>query len=90
MKDLMRVKGFGHRIAPITPDEARTFGMDSFFPSAKLYNPNGQNYVPVDHQLMLTYTESPEGQIVHVVLTRQAQPLRSSHWAPPMTPTASR
>ena len=43
MKDLMRVKGFGHRIAPITPDEARTFGMDSFFPSAKLYNPNGQN-----------------------------------------------
>ena len=40
--------------------------MDSFFPSAKLYNPNGQNYVPVDHQLMLTYTESPEGQIVHV------------------------
>lgn len=66
MKDLMRVKGFGHRIAPITPDEARTFGMDSFFPSAKLYNPNGQNYVPVDHQLMLTYTESPEGQIVHV------------------------
>lgn len=90
MKDLMRVKGFGHRIAPITPDEARTFGMDSFFPSAKLYNPNGQNYVPVDHQLMLTYTESPEGQIVHVVLTRQAQPLRSSHWAPPTTPTASR
>ena len=66
MKDLMRVKGFGHRIVPITPDEARTFGMDSFFPSAKLYNPNGQNYVPVDHQLMLTYTESPEGQIVHV------------------------
>ena len=61
MKDLMRVKGFGHRIAPITPDEARTFGMDSFFPSAKLYNPNGQNYVPVDHQLMLTYTESPRG-----------------------------
>ena len=43
-----------------------SFGMDSFFPSAKLYNPNGQNYVPVDHQLMLTYTESPEGQIVHV------------------------
>ena len=66
MKDLMRVKGFGHRIVPITPDEARTFGMDAFFPSAKLYNPNGQNYVPVDHQLMLSYTESPEGQILHV------------------------
>ena len=66
MKDLMRVKGFGHRIVPITPDEARTFGMDAFFPSAKLYNPNGQNYVPVDHELMLSYTESPLGQILHV------------------------
>jgi pyruvate dehydrogenase E1 component len=31
LKDLMRDKEFGKRIVPIIPDEARTFGMDSFF-----------------------------------------------------------
>ncbi|MEX5261714.1 pyruvate dehydrogenase (acetyl-transferring), homodimeric type, partial [Kocuria sp. CPCC 205263] len=30
LRDLMRAKEFGHRIVPIVPDEARTFGMDSF------------------------------------------------------------
>ncbi|MEX5307765.1 pyruvate dehydrogenase (acetyl-transferring), homodimeric type, partial [Kocuria sp. CPCC 205258] len=33
LKDLLREKEFGHRIVPIVPDEARTFGMDSFFPT---------------------------------------------------------
>ena len=32
--------------SPIIPDEARTFGMDSFFPTIKIYNPNGQQYTP--------------------------------------------
>ena len=41
LKDLMRDKEFGNRIVPIIPDEARTFGMDAFFPTAKIYNPNG-------------------------------------------------
>ena len=36
VKDLMRVKGFGERIVPIIPDEARTFGMDAYFPTAKI------------------------------------------------------
>ncbi|WP_156759737.1 pyruvate dehydrogenase (acetyl-transferring), homodimeric type [Microbacterium karelineae] len=66
LKDLMRVKGFGNRIVPIIPDEARTFGMDSYFPSAKIYNHNGQNYLSVDRDLLLAYKESPEGQIMHV------------------------
>ncbi|MFW0154929.1 pyruvate dehydrogenase (acetyl-transferring), homodimeric type [Rothia sp. P6271] len=66
MKDLMREKDFGKRIVPIVPDEARTFGMDSFFPSAKIYNPLGQNYLAVDRELMLAYKESPAGQIQHV------------------------
>ncbi|MDF2827405.1 MAG: aceE, partial [Mycobacterium sp.] len=39
LKDLMRSKDFGNRIVPIIPDEARTFGMDAFFPNAKIYNP---------------------------------------------------
>ncbi len=66
MKDLMREKDFGRRIVPIVPDEARTFGMDSFFPTAKIYNPSGQNYLSVDRELMLAYKESPAGQIQHV------------------------
>ncbi|WP_313822188.1 pyruvate dehydrogenase (acetyl-transferring), homodimeric type [Citricoccus sp.] len=65
LRDLMRDKDFGHRIVPIVPDEARTFGMDSFFPTAKIYNPNGQNYLSVDRELMLAYKESPQGVLLH-------------------------
>jgi pyruvate dehydrogenase E1 component len=66
LKDLMRDKEFGQRIVPIIPDEARTFGMDSFFPTIKIYNPHGQRYTPVDHDLMLAYRESEQGQILHL------------------------
>ncbi|WP_136056339.1 pyruvate dehydrogenase (acetyl-transferring), homodimeric type [Microbacterium sp. K24] len=66
LKDLLRSKDFGHRIVPIIPDEARTFGMDAYFPTAKIYNPNGQHYTSVDRELLLAYKESPQGQIVHV------------------------
>ena len=65
LKDLMRSKGLGERIVPIIPDEARTFGMDSFFPTAKIYNPKGQNYLAVDRDLFLSYKESPAGKILH-------------------------
>ncbi|MCU1410459.1 MAG: aceE [Rhodoglobus sp.] len=66
LKDLLRAKDFGHRIVPIIPDEARTFGMDAYFPTAKIYNPQGQHYTSVDRELLLAYKESPQGQIVHV------------------------
>ena len=66
LKDLMRDKEFGPRIVPIIPDEARTFGMDSFFPTIKIYNPHGQRYTSVDADLMLAYKESKEGQILHL------------------------
>ncbi|MFT4211833.1 MAG: pyruvate dehydrogenase (acetyl-transferring), homodimeric type [Microbacterium sp.] len=66
LKDLLRAKDFGHRIVPVIPDEARTFGMDAYFPTAKIYNPNGQNYTSVDRELLLAYKESPQGQLVHV------------------------
>ena len=61
----MRDKKFGQRIVPIIPDEARTFGMDAFFPTAKIYNPNGQNYLSVDRDLVLAYKESAQGQLIH-------------------------
>ena len=65
LKDLMRDKEFAPHVVPIIPDEARTFGMDSFFPTIKIYNPHGQNYTPVDNDLMLAYRESSAGQIYH-------------------------
>ncbi|MEP9414237.1 pyruvate dehydrogenase (acetyl-transferring), homodimeric type [Gordonia sp. VNQ95] len=64
-KELLRDKEIGKRIVPIIPDEARTFGMDSWFPTLKIYNRNGQLYTSVDAELMLAYKESSEGQILH-------------------------
>jgi pyruvate dehydrogenase E1 component len=66
LKDILKDKNFGNRIVPIIPDEARTFGMDAYFPTAKIYNPQGQHYTSVDRELLLAYKESPQGQIVHV------------------------
>ena len=65
LKDLLKDKDFGARLVPIIPDEARTFGMDAYFPTSKIYNPHGQNYVSVDRELLLAYKESPAGQIIH-------------------------
>ena len=64
-KELLRDKEIGKRIVPIIPDEARTFGMDSWFPTLKIYNRNGQLYTAVDAELMLAYKESEIGQILH-------------------------
>ncbi len=65
VRDLMRDKEIGNRVVPIIPDEARTFGMDSFFPTAKIYNPRGQTYAAVDRTQLLAYKESEQGQILH-------------------------
>jgi pyruvate dehydrogenase E1 component len=65
LKDLMKDPGIGKRFVPIIPDEARTFGMDSLFPSAKIYSPHGQKYEAVDRALLLSYKEAESGQILH-------------------------
>jgi len=65
LKDLLRSEGTGERIQMIIPDEARTFGMDAFFPTSKIYNPNGMKYISVDRELLLNYKESEAGQILH-------------------------
>ncbi len=65
LRDLMKDKEIGHRIVPIAPDEFRTFGMDSMFPTAKIYQPAGQTYESVDRKLLLTYKESAQGQLLH-------------------------
>ncbi|MFB9314032.1 pyruvate dehydrogenase (acetyl-transferring), homodimeric type [Nocardioides plantarum] len=65
LKDWMKDPEIGQRLVPIAPDEYRTFGMDSMFPSAKVYNPGGQQYESVDRKLLLKYTESEKGQMLH-------------------------
>jgi pyruvate dehydrogenase E1 component len=65
LRELVRDENIGKRIVPIIPDEARTFGMDSFFPTLKIYSPHGQQYMSVDRDLMLSYKESEIGQILH-------------------------
>lgn len=65
LKDIMKDKEFGKRWVPIIPDEARTFGMDSLFPTAKIYSPHGQRYTSVDRELFLSYKEATTGQILH-------------------------
>ncbi|MDO4911731.1 MAG: pyruvate dehydrogenase (acetyl-transferring), homodimeric type [Corynebacterium sp.] len=64
-KELMRDPELAKRIVPIIPDEARTFGLDSWFSTLKIYNPHGQDYIPVDHDLMLSYREAIDGHILH-------------------------
>jgi pyruvate dehydrogenase E1 component len=65
LKDLVKDEGIGKRIVPIIPDEARTFGLDSLFPTLKIYSPHGQQYTSVDRELILSYKESTSGQILH-------------------------
>ena len=65
LKDLMKDEGVGRRFVPIIPDEARTFGMDSLFPTAKIYEPRGQAYEAVDREMLLSWQEHETGQMLH-------------------------
>ncbi|MFJ7259967.1 pyruvate dehydrogenase (acetyl-transferring), homodimeric type [Streptomyces globosus] len=69
VKDLMRDKETGRRWVPIVPDEARTFGMESLFPSAGIYSPLGQTYEPVDRDQLMYYKEAKDGQILNEGIT---------------------
>ncbi|NND84238.1 MAG: pyruvate dehydrogenase (acetyl-transferring), homodimeric type [Acidimicrobiia bacterium] len=69
MRNLSRIDGFGERVVPIVPDEARTFGMDSLFREMKIYASHGQKYEPVDAKLLLSYAEGTDGQILEEGIT---------------------
>ncbi len=69
LRNLLRDGEFGPRVVPIIPDEARTFGMDSLFKEFKIYASRGQLYEPVDAQLLLSYTEGKDGQILEEGIT---------------------
>ncbi len=67
---LLKDTELGQRIVPIIPDEARTFGMDSFFANYKIYSDVGQLYEPVDAQYRASaYRESTTGVVLEEGIT---------------------
>ena len=69
LRNLMRDKALGPRVVPIVPDEARTFGMEALFKEAGIYAPHGQLYEPVDSNLVLSYREAKDGQVLEEGIT---------------------
>ncbi|MDH3461286.1 MAG: pyruvate dehydrogenase (acetyl-transferring), homodimeric type [Burkholderiaceae bacterium] len=61
---LLRDKELGPRVVPILVDEARTFGMEGLFRQIGIYNPEGQQYTPVDKDQVMYYREDKAGQIL--------------------------
>jgi pyruvate dehydrogenase E1 component len=64
LRNLLRDPAIGKRIVPIIPDEARTFGLDPLFKEVGIYAAHGQRYTPVDSELLLSYRESIDGQVL--------------------------
>jgi len=69
LRSLVRHPGIGPLVAPIVPDEARTFGLEALIAECKIYAPSGQRYVPVDADLPLKYAEAIDGQILEEGIT---------------------
>ena len=69
LRKLLADPSIGRRIVPIIPDEARTFGMDFLFKKVGIYAPLGQLYDPVDSEMLLSYNESKDGQILEEGIT---------------------
>ncbi len=69
MTRLMKDPHLGKWIVPIIPDEARTFGMDPWFSTFKIYSFAGQKYSPVDDRMQVAYRESVQGQILEEGIT---------------------
>lgn len=64
LTQLLRDKEVGPRVVPILVDEARTFGMEGLFRQIGIYNPDGQQYTPVDKDQVMYYREDKAGQIL--------------------------
>ncbi len=69
LRNLLRDRSIGHRVVPIIPDEARTFGMDPLFKEVGIYSPIGQRYEPVDAETLLPYREAIDGQVLEEGIT---------------------
>jgi pyruvate dehydrogenase E1 component len=66
---LMKDKAIGKWIVPIVPDEGRTFGLESSIKQVGIYAPEGQKYIPHDADMLLSYRENKDGQILEEGIT---------------------
>ena len=66
---LMNDPQLGKLIVPIVPDEARTFGMDALFRKFGIYSSRGQQYEPVDSDVVAFYREATDGQLLEEGIT---------------------
>jgi pyruvate dehydrogenase E1 component len=87
LRNLTRDEQMGARIVPIIPDEARTFGMDPLFKEIKIYAAEGQKYKPIDANLVLSYAEATDGQILEEGITEAGA---MSSWIAAATSYATR
>jgi pyruvate dehydrogenase E1 component len=69
LRNLIRDPELGQRVVPIVPDEARTFGLDPLFKEVGIYAALGQRYEPVDSDLVLSYREAQNGQVLEEGIT---------------------
>ena len=69
MNALMKDKAIGKWVVPIVPDEGRTFGLESSIKQVGIYAPEGQKYVPHDADMLLSYRENKDGQILEEGIT---------------------
>ncbi len=69
LQTLIRDKNVGHRVVPIVPDEARTFGMEGMFRQLGIYSVVGQKYKPEDSEQLAFYREDVKGQVLEEGIT---------------------
>jgi pyruvate dehydrogenase E1 component len=93
LRNLVRDPAIGRFVAPIVPDEARTFGLEPLIAEAKIYAPEGQLYTPVDADLILRYAEDRKGQMLQEGITEAgamasfiAMSTAYATWGRPMLP----
>ncbi|HVA06894.1 MAG TPA: pyruvate dehydrogenase (acetyl-transferring), homodimeric type [Acidimicrobiales bacterium] len=93
LRGMVRDPSIGRFVAPIVPDEARTFGLEPLIAETKIYAPEGQRYTPVDSDLILRYSEDRKGQVLEEGITEAGAmasfiALASAYatWGQPMLP----
>jgi pyruvate dehydrogenase E1 component len=93
LRNLVRDPAVGRLVAPIVPDEARTFGLEPLIAETKIYAPDGQRYTPVDSDLILRYAEDRKGQVLEEGITEAgsmasfiALSTAYATWGQPMLP----
>jgi len=65
----MKDPKIGKLLVPIVPDEGRTFGLESAIKQVGIYASEGQKYTPHDSDMLLSYREEKDGQILEEGIT---------------------